>query len=118
MAAATLTLTGRLVTLRELDNVIGGLSGVDEYRLEQTSKDSFNLFIVSRMIDKNALAGEASNLLKKLYGDGARISIRHENALSPESTGKYGLAKADFPINVEDYLDENCISEGKQEQGR
>jgi hypothetical protein len=110
---ATLTLTGRLVTLRELDNIIGGLSGVDEYRLEQTGKDSYDLFIASQRSDKNALAGEASNLLKKLYGDGAKISIRHENAISPESTGKYRLAKTDFPINVEDYLDKNCISQGK-----
>jgi len=68
VASATLTLTGRLVTLRELDNAIGGLSGVDEYRLEQTDKDSYDLSIVSRMGDQNALAGEASNLLKKLYG--------------------------------------------------
>jgi hypothetical protein len=65
------------------------------------------------MNDKNALGGEASNLLKKLYGDGAKISVSYENAISPESTGKYRLAKADFPINVEDYLDYNCISEGK-----
>jgi phenylacetate-CoA ligase len=117
VASATLTLTGRLVTLRELDNAIGKLSGVDEYRLEQTNRDSYDLSIVSRMGNQNALAGEASNLLKKLYGDGAKISVRHENAISPESTGKYRLAKADFPINVEDYLDQNRISEGKQEQG-
>ena len=107
VAAATLTLAGRLVTLRELDNVIGGLPGVDEYRLEQTDKESYHLSIVSRMNDRHALAGEASNLLKKLYGDQAKISIRYEDALSPESTGKYRLAKADFPIHVEDYLDKN-----------
>ena len=58
---------------------------------------------------RSALAGEASNLLKKLYGDGAKISVRYENAISPESTGKYRLAKADFPINVEDYLDEDLL---------
>ena len=116
MAMATLTLTGRLVTLRELDNIIGGLSGVDEYRLEQTGKDAYDLFIASRRSDKNALAGEASDLLKKLYGDGAKISIRYENAISPESTGKYRLAKADFPLNVDDYLDANCSAEGKPEK--
>jgi phenylacetate-coenzyme A ligase PaaK-like adenylate-forming protein len=117
MAMATLTLTGRLVTLRELDNLMGGLSGVDEYRLEQTGQDSYALSIVSQRGDRNALAGEASKLLKKLYGDGAKISVRYEKAISPESTGKYQLAKADFPINVEDYLDKNGNSAGKQEQG-
>ena len=111
MATATLTLTGRLVTLRELDNIIGGLSGVDEYRLVQADKDSYLLSIVSQINDKDGLACEASNTLKKLYGDGAKISVSYENAIPPESTGKYRLAKADSPINAEDYLDKNCISE-------
>jgi len=60
------------------------------------------------MNDKHALAGEASSLLKRLYGDGAKISVRYENALSPESTGKYRLAKANFPLHVEDYLDKTA----------
>ncbi len=106
------------MTLHELDNLIDELSGIDEYRLEQKGNNSYDLFIVSPRKDKNALAEEASHLLKRLYGDGAKISVRHENAISPESTGKYRLAKADFPIDLEDYLDENCISEGEQEQGR
>ena len=117
MATATLTLTGRLVTLRELDNTIGGLSGVDEYRLEQSGMDSYDLFIVSPMNDKNALAGEASYLLKKLYGDGAKISVRYENAISPESTGKYRLAKADFPLHVEDYLDKTAFPKENRIKG-
>jgi len=104
MATATLTAAGRLVTLRELDDVIGGLSGVEEYKLEQSGKDSYDLFIVSRMADKPALGREASLRLKQLYGEGANISVRHEEALSPEITGKYRLAKTDFPMDVEDYL--------------
>lgn len=105
MAAATLTLAGRLVTLRELDTCIGGLSGVDEYRLEQTDRDAYDLFVVSRRQDKAALAGEASDLLSALYGDGAKISVRHEAAISPESTGKYRLAKAAFPLPIENFLE-------------
>jgi phenylacetate-CoA ligase len=112
MATATLTLTGRLVTLRELDDVIGGLSGVDEYRLDQSGKDSYELCIVSQTTDKRALVGEATILLKHLYGDGAKISVRFENAISPEITGKYRLAKTDFPIDIEDYLDETASPKG------
>jgi phenylacetate-CoA ligase len=104
MATATLTTAGRLVTLRELDDVIGGLSGIEEYKLEQSGKDSYDLFVVSRLDDKVALAREASLRLKQIYGDGANISVRHEGALSPEITGKYRLAKTDFPMDVEDYL--------------
>ena len=109
MASATLTTAGRLVTLRELDGIIGGLSGVDEYRLEQTCKDAYELCIVGPTNDKPALAKEASALLRKLYGDGAKISVRGEKVISPESTGKYRLAKADFPIRIEDYLDKKCM---------
>lgn len=104
MAMATLTTTGRLVTLRELDDVIGELAGVDEYRLEQSGVDAYDLFVVGRMNDRRALDGEVSILLKRLYGDGAKISVHHVNAMSPESTGKYRLAKADFPIDIENYL--------------
>ncbi len=104
MATATLTTAGRLVTLRELDNVIGGLSGVNEYRLEQRGVDAYDLFIVGRMHDKRAFAEEASIVLKQLYGDAARISVHNEIAMFPESTGKYRLAKTDFPVCVEDYL--------------
>lgn len=106
MATATLTTAGRLVTLRELDDVVGGLPGIEEYKLEQSGRDSYGLFIVSRRDDKAALAREASLRLKKLYGDGANISVRHERAVSPEITGKYRLAKTDFPMYIEDYLDE------------
>ena len=113
MAAVTLTLTGRLVTLRELDNVIGGISGIDEYALGQTDKDSYDLAIVSQVKDKKALAGKAGALLRRLYGDGAKISVRYEDAISPDSTGKYRLAKADFPLNGEDFLDENGPPENK-----
>lgn len=109
MATATLTLTNRLVTLRELDGVIGGISGIDEYALVQTDKEAYDLAIVSEVHDKSALAGKAEALLRGLYGDKAKISIRYEDALSPDSTGKYRLAKADFPLNVEDFLDENGL---------
>ncbi|MCX5832060.1 MAG: hypothetical protein NT140_09275 [Deltaproteobacteria bacterium] len=112
MATTTLTLTGRLVTLHELDNIIGGLSGIDEYRLVQADKESYHLFIASQVNNKDELAWEASNKLKKLYGDGANISVSYENAISPESTGKYRLARTDFPIEVEDYLDKSYICEG------
>jgi hypothetical protein len=79
--------------------------------------DSYDLFIVSRVSDKSALTEEASHLLKKLYGDGAKISVRFENAISPESTGKYRLAKAVFPLHVEDYLDKTASLKEIIDQG-
>jgi len=113
-AALTLTTAGRPVTLRELDGVIGRLSDVDEYRLEQRSTGSYDLFLVSPRNDKNTLSRDAADMLKELYGCRASITVRFERALSPDNTGKYRLAKAGFPIAVEDYLDKDCrIFDGK-----
>lgn len=110
LAAATATLTGRLVTLRELDAVLGRIPDVDEYRLVQTATGAYDLFLVSRRKDKPTLARKAAKALKELYGREAKISVTFEEAMSPESTGKYRLAKAAFPIRIEDYLDHECIS--------
>lgn len=117
MATATLTSTGRLVTLRELDDIIGGLAGIDEYQLEQSGVDSYALSIVSPLDTMRSLAGEAAHLLKRLYGEGARISVRQEKALSPESTGKYRLAKTDFPLDIEDYLDKSASTQKDRIRG-
>jgi phenylacetate-CoA ligase len=104
MATATLTTEGRMVTLRELDDIIGNLSNVDEYRLVQSGADAYELCVVGRREDRKTLAGEASFLLKRLYGNGAAITVHHREAISPENTGKYRLARTDFPLRVEDYL--------------
>jgi len=107
--SATLTCQGRLVTLRELDDALGGLNGIDEYRLEQTSEKSYDLYLVSRLPDKAGLTAEASEVLKGLYGQEARLSVIYKDALSPEDSGKYSVAKALFPIDIEKYLDERYV---------
>lgn len=103
-ASATLTGGGRLVTMRELDNQLGVLEDIDEYRLEQVTADSFEIHLVTRQADKNKLNGEITKVLKSLYGESSRVSIVYERALSPESSGKYCLAKALFPIQITNYL--------------
>ncbi len=108
----TLTCEGRLVTLRELDDALSVLNGIDEYRLEQVSGKTYDLHLVSRRSDKARLTEEASEVLKELYGEEARLSVIYEDALSPEDSGKYSMAKALFPIDIEKYLDERYISKG------
>ena len=43
--------------------------------------------------------------MRKLYGEGARISIVYETAIVPEASGKYQLARSLFPVDMERYLD-------------
>jgi phenylacetate-coenzyme A ligase PaaK-like adenylate-forming protein len=110
----TLTCGGRLVTLREADDTLSALDDIDEYQLEQTSEKAYDLHLVSRRPDKSRLTEEATGLLQGLYGREATVSVVYENALSPENSGKYSVAKALFPINIEDYLDERYVVSGNR----
>ncbi len=101
----TLTCEGRLVTVRKLDDALSVLDGIDEYRLEQVSADSYDLHLVSQRLDRRRLSQEASEVLKELYGTKAQIQIIYEDAISPEDSGKYCVSKALFPIEIEKYLD-------------
>lgn len=113
-ANVTLTCAGRLVSQRELDNALSVLEDIDEYRLEQVSEDIYILHLVSQRPDKNTLGGEASEILKGLYGKDAKVSVVYQNAISPESSGKYRTSKALFHIEIEKYLDEASFSENTQ----
>lgn len=108
-ADVTLTCRGRIVTLRQLDNALSILDGVDEYRAEQVSRDRYNLYLVSQRLDRRRLSKEASEILKELYGKEARVSVIYRDDLSPEDSGKYRMAKALLPINMENYLDERYV---------
>jgi phenylacetate-coenzyme A ligase PaaK-like adenylate-forming protein len=115
-AAVTLTLSGRLVTQRELDNALSILKGVDEYRLEQADRHIYILYLASTRPDKNKLSQEASAVLEKLYGKEVEVCVIHQDAISPESSGKYRTARTVFPVNIEPYLDQRCLFHGKAEQ--
>jgi phenylacetate-coenzyme A ligase PaaK-like adenylate-forming protein len=102
---ATLTCEGCLVTLRTLDNALGALEGLDEYRLEQGSPGAYVLYLASQRRDRKNLDDEAVEILRRIYGKKADIAIVHEEFLVPEDSGKYSLARALFPLDIRDYLD-------------
>jgi len=103
----TLTCRGRLVSLRELDDALSVVEGIDEYQLYQVAADAYDLHLVSQRPDREALSKEASEALKRLYGTEAKVSVIYEAAISPESSGKYSIAKAAFPVEIENYLAED-----------
>ena len=103
-ANATLTCAGRLVSSRELDNSLSILTGINEYKLEQITPDSYEIDIASRQQDKQPLSLSAISILKGLYGKAAKVTVIHEDMISPESSGKYRISKTLFPLKIEDYL--------------
>jgi phenylacetate-coenzyme A ligase PaaK-like adenylate-forming protein len=103
-ADATLTTGGRLVTVGDLDRVLSTLTGVDEYRLEQTEPAGYALYLVAVKAKQPRLRTQATSLLKGLYGVGADIKVTFEKALAPEVSGKYRIARSLLPFRIEDYL--------------
>jgi len=96
------------VTLRELDNAISVIEGIDEYQLSQVSNE-YRLRLVSQRSDKNVIQYEATGILNELYGEEARLSIIFEEAITPSASGKYSISQALFPVNIEDYLDDRYV---------
>jgi phenylacetate-CoA ligase len=107
---ATLDGAGRLVTLRRLDDTMGSVTDLDEYRLEQPAPGVYNLHLSSQRKDRKKLSREVREKLRKIYGKAAEIFIVYEDFLFPEDTGKYCLAKTLFPLKLEDYLDRGSVS--------
>jgi phenylacetate-coenzyme A ligase PaaK-like adenylate-forming protein len=104
-ASATLTVGGRLVTARELDSTLGRVDGIDEYRLDQTAPDRYELHIASLQENTAYLEREIVAALKGLYGRDSRIVIVHEDDIAPEGSGKYCVARNFQPVNIEHLLD-------------
>lgn len=103
---ATLSCSGRLVSLGELDRNLSVLEDIDEYRLEQPREGVYSLYLVSPRRDKDRLEEQASKVLKGLYGQEAEVSVSYQDAIPPESSGKYSLAKTLFPVEIAPYLAE------------
>jgi len=101
----TLTTSGRLVTLSELDETVSQLDGVEEYQLMQTQPGVYRLQVVTRRRDRTELSAEAVAMLKKLYGPAAQVEVVFQTALGPEESGKYLIARSLFPLDLAPYLE-------------
>ena len=106
-ANLTLTGNGRPVTLKELDDTLSTVPGFEQYKLEQTDPHTYRLQMVAGTSDKAALERPALTVLKDLYGSDSTIEIHFVKDLAPESSGKYLISTARFPIDIERYLDNN-----------
>jgi phenylacetate-CoA ligase len=103
----TLTCQGRPVTLKELDDTISIVPDFEQYKLEQTDLHNYNLQMVAGHSNKLALERSIIAVLKNLYGNDSIINIQFVKDLAPEISGKYLISKANFPIDIDRYLDNN-----------
>ena len=107
IANATLSLAGKLVTQREADAAIAEVDGVDQYELVQTGAAKLLLRYASDTRDPAVIEPELRASLQRCYGSSVKIIPGHVRALSPVLGIKYRLARADFKIDIDDFLAES-----------
>lgn len=92
---------GRVVTVDELDRVVGKTEALLAYQMEQTGARDFVFHYV-------AAAGQSAEVaalpaaLQSLYGAGARIILRSDSVIPAEQSGKFRLAMASGTWKPED----------------
>ena len=104
VANATLSSAGRLITQREADAAIVQVDGIDQYELVQTGSATVSVRYVSDTRDPTAIEPELCASLQRCYGSSVKIVPGHVRALSPVLGVKYRLARADFEIDIHDFL--------------
>jgi len=107
VVSATLSSAGRLVTQREADVAIAQIDGVDQYELVQTGTAAVSVRTVSDTRNAAAIEPELCASLQRCYGSSVKIAFAHVQALSPVLGVKYQLTRADFEIDIHDFLAES-----------
>jgi phenylacetate-CoA ligase len=90
---------GRLVTHREVDDALARVEGLEQYRLLQDSLKSARLDVSAEEGRGKRAVQDAGDILKGLFGRGVEVSVSKVSALQPERSGKFLLAKRDFPLD-------------------
>ncbi len=90
---------GRLVTHREMDNALGFVDGLEQYRLVQDSPKKVRLDVIFEDGHGKQVSQDAADILQGLFGRSVEISVNGVDALLPEKSGKFLLARRDFPLD-------------------
>ena len=101
----TLTTSGRLVSLGELDRALSLIEEIDEYQLLQLDHGIYEVHVVSHQTDEKIINTEISAVLHSLYGQDAEFTIIHEEFISPGVSGKTIVSRALFPLDINNYLE-------------
>jgi phenylacetate-CoA ligase len=90
---------GRLLTHRELDDALANVEGLQQYRLVQEVPKSVRLAVIGEDGQGIKVARNAEDLLQGVFGRGVTITVNNVPVLQPEKSGKFLLAKRDFPLD-------------------
>ena len=100
---------GRLVTHGQVDDALGLLEGVVDYRLIQASPREAQLSIVTEPGAGAGAAGSCRSALRELFGNGIEVTVQEVPAIAPEASGKFLLVRRGFPLP-----DHRLLHDGKE----
>jgi phenylacetate-CoA ligase len=92
----TFDLEGRAVTVRRLDDALGAAEHLLGYQVDQCGAREYLARYTAEPHADEATCEAVGDILRSVYGPGARITVRREAALSPEQSGKFRLARTTF----------------------
>ena len=92
----TFDLEGRAVTVRRLDDALGAAEHLLGYQVDQCGAREYLARYTAEPHADEATGEAVGDILRSVYGPGARITVRREAALSPEQSGKFRLARTTF----------------------
>ena len=90
---------GRLVTHREIDDALARVDDLQQYRLLQETLKTVRLDVIGEDGQGKRVARDAAEMLHGLFGRGVNITVSEVSELLPEKSGKFLLAKCDFPLD-------------------
>ena len=91
---------GRFVTHREMDDALAGVEGLEQYRVVQETLKKVRIYVVGEDGRGKCVARDAADILHDVLGRHVDIAVNNVLALLPEMSGKFLLAKRDFPLNL------------------
>jgi phenylacetate-coenzyme A ligase PaaK-like adenylate-forming protein len=103
VANATFTTSGRMVTTKELDDLLSGIEGIRDYHLEQNLKNRFILKLVLNG-NKKLIVKKADEKIHMLYGKDINVKIQVCNDIKPAASGKYRRTQANFSFDLKEYF--------------
>lgn len=102
-ANVTYTTSDRIVTTKEIDDLLSSIEGIRDYHLEQNSKNKFMLKLIIKGNEK-IIVKKADEVMHMLYGNDIEVMIRECNNIEPVASGKYRRTLVNFNFNLKEYF--------------
>ncbi len=90
---------GTLLTHRELDDALAIVEGLEQYQLVQSTPRNVRLALVGEDGREKRVIGDAADVLRDVFGRGVTVTVTAATSLRPEKSGKFLLARRDFPLD-------------------